>query len=354
LDTFNREFEPSINGGPLNYDNFAGPSRSELFRLLVNHADFMGQSQKVGELLARLGLPQMTIRQAQQVHFNMLRVGVQGSGIRNILPIVAALTDTDLRLVLIDEPETSLEPMLQRRLRDLLVAEASEDRPIVVSTHSHLFLDRGRPSSVISVTNDGTGIRTNVLGKDAELLDVSFRLLGNSTQDLFFPGNFLIAEGASDQLIVEKVMILLDAPVGLVKVLSAGGVERASQMLDAVRRTLVPLVVHDSPYSKRVVVLVDQPREKKTLDGLQRSLDGRLFVLPAESLEDFLPADLYQRAGMNKQTVNDEIARAANYAQRAAIKERVSSAIAHILVQSDLASLGPIHDAALAAIDLAR
>jgi hypothetical protein len=355
LDTFNREIEPSINNGPLNYENFAGPGRSELFRLLINHADFMGQSQRVTELLARLDLPPMTIRQAQQIHFNMIRAGAQGSGIRNILPIVAALTDSDLALILIDEPETSLEPSLQRSLRDLLVSEATEDRPILVATHSHLFLDRGRPESVIRVTTDpSTGLRLEAASSASDLLDVTFRLLGNSTQDLYFPGNFLVTEGASDQRVAERILELLGARPGIVKVLSAGGIDRAMPLIDAVRRTLVPLTTNDSPYSRRAVVLLDDPQRQGAIDEFREALGDRLYVLPAPSLEEFIDPELYQRAAMDKQTVLEEVRIAKTYSERSAIKRRASASIASVLTEDDLSALGPITDAARAAIALAQ
>jgi predicted ATPase len=68
-------------------------------------------------------------------------VHLQGSGLRGLLPILAALTHPNIQVVLIDEPEISLEPRLQKVLRDVLV-EKSEQKVIVIATHSHLFLHR--------------------------------------------------------------------------------------------------------------------------------------------------------------------------------------------------------------------
>ena len=43
-------------------------------------------------------------------------------------------------MILIDEPEISLHPDLQRKLFSLLV-EYSKDKQIIVSTHSPYFVD---------------------------------------------------------------------------------------------------------------------------------------------------------------------------------------------------------------------
>src|SRR2546430_17499266 len=65
----------------------------------------------------------------------------QGSGLRSSFGILAALTDDNIKLLLIDEPELGLEARYQKLLRDLLV-ETSKSKQIIVSTHSHLFLNR--------------------------------------------------------------------------------------------------------------------------------------------------------------------------------------------------------------------
>lgn len=62
-------------------------------------------------------------------------------GYINIFNIVDALYDSsENNVILIDEPEISLHPDLQRKLFSLLV-EYSKDKQIIVSTHSPYFVD---------------------------------------------------------------------------------------------------------------------------------------------------------------------------------------------------------------------
>jgi putative ATP-dependent endonuclease of the OLD family len=143
---------------------------------------------------------------------------------------------------------------LQKVLRDVLV-EASERKVIVVATHSHLFVRRDPIGSNQRITRDmdRNEVTVRTLVEPRELYDVVFQLLGSSTEDLFFPANYLIVEGASDQVIVEKVLELLGAESPTIKVLSARGVDAVRDALESVYRASVPLIVNDSPYGGRVV-----------------------------------------------------------------------------------------------------
>jgi hypothetical protein len=49
-------------------------------------------------------------------------------------------------------------------------------------------------------------------------------LLGSSAEDLFFSNNFLIVEGATDQIIAEKIMELKGIGRTKIKVVSASGI----------------------------------------------------------------------------------------------------------------------------------
>ncbi len=80
-------------------------------------------------------------------------LSVTSSGTRLFLGILAALMDERFAHIAIDEPELGLSPILQRKLSDIIIR--GEDRTkllphnpkIIVSTHSHLFLDKDNPSN---------------------------------------------------------------------------------------------------------------------------------------------------------------------------------------------------------------
>jgi len=119
-------------------------------------------------------------------------------------------------------------------------------------------------------------------------------------------------------------------------------------LLFAVGNTLTPLVVNDSPYSSRVVALVDKPR--KTSDEhykqLKKVLKDRLFTLDRHSLEEYLPEYLYDKCGRNKQVALEELMRVkADYDRLSALKTEISNAIAGILTMEDIENIPLISDA---------
>jgi hypothetical protein len=300
---YNDDLMGQITGQPLQYAGVSTPSVADLPKLLLNHDNFRRQTSDLDRFLVGLGFSELVLRDAQQAHFDDIAVVLQGSGLRSLFTILCALTDQRLQMILIDEPENSLEPRLQKSLRDLLVARGAAVK-IAVATHSHLFLNRGAAdlglNHVVTREQGQTAIRR--LSDPQELWAITFDQLGSNTEDLFFPGNYLVVEGASDQVIVEKVLSLLGAAVTKLKVVAATGVANVANRLAAIENSLIPLVMKDSPYSGKVVVLLDQPSkgEEARVQELRGLIGARLVELPTPSLEEYLPDQLYARAGRDK------------------------------------------------------
>ena len=227
-----------------------------------------------------------------------------GSGLRCLLPILVALTSADIKYVFIDEPELSLEARAQKVVRQLLGEAVEKGKTILVSTQSHLFLNRseGQVGKNLHVGETAPVFSMRPLTSSDELLDLTYNLLGNSLEDLFFPGSFLIVEGASDQCIAERVASLLGIPSTAAKIISAKGIDNVEGSYQAIINTLIPLITSSSPYAKRVVALIDKPKSDKDprLASLKKELGERCVILNAPSLERYLPAELYTRAGRDK------------------------------------------------------
>jgi predicted ATPase len=106
-------------------------------------------------LLPRFELPPAALEGPQEMHFEQIVVHAQGTGLRSLLAILAAMTNDEVTAILIDEPELSLEPRLQKATRDLLVETAERKRVVLVATHSHLFLNRDEVEASQVVTREG-------------------------------------------------------------------------------------------------------------------------------------------------------------------------------------------------------
>jgi putative AbiEii toxin of type IV toxin-antitoxin system len=326
---------------------------AELPRLLIAN-DFRRHLDAVARILERLGFGELAVGGRQALTFEDVAVFFNGSGLRALFPIIAALTDRSLRLILIDEPEISLEPTLQRALRELLVENAAE-RAIIVSTHSHLFVEREPPESTQVVQRSGGSVTVRPITRQSELIDVIFGLLGNSTEDLLFPLNYLVVEGGSDQTYVERALDLLGIERGRIKVVAAGGIDAVRETIVSVERALLPLVFDDSPYKPKVVALIDAPpagREALAAE-IADELSDRFFVLDTPSVEEYVHESLYERVGLNRDEVLRELQEMrGSYAEKRSRKAEIAKTIADSLTPDDLDLIPQIRDAARRAADV--
>lgn len=339
----NGELANKIATSPLEYYTYSSPPRSELSKLILTHIDLIGQNNTLNRYLEKLGLPKLIIGPGQNISFDTIPVGFQGSGLRSLLAIVAALTDPEIKVLLVDEPELSLEPKVQKLLRDLLLEASSEsDKLIIVTTHSHLFLNRKDVTFNKIVRKEDGVTRVKGLENNTELYNLTFSLLGNNLSDLFFPENFLIVEGSSDQMIINRILDLKKIDKAKIKVVSASGVEKIGNKIDALFEALLPLIINESPYKSRVVVLIDQKNinNSEKVEELSKELGNRLFELNAPSIEEYLSEALYSKAGRNRQSDLDRIEELKNnYNELANLKKEISTKISSVLEESDLSEL---------------
>ena len=351
LTHYNQELANTISGNNRGYNAPSnGPLGSELPKLLLNHTDLYEQLGSLLNLLDYFGFPRSRIQGPQEVTFENISVMFQGSGLRSIFGILAALTDDNIKLLLIDEPELGLEARYQKLLRDLLL-EASREGPkqkqIIVSTHSHLFLNRQTYQSNYKVARANGAMSLAPVSSEADLYDITFKLLGSSAEDLFFPNNFLIVEGATDQIIANKIMELKRINKTKIKVVSASGIDNVENILNAVYNSVLPFVVSDSPYKDRIVALIDQPNTQgqQTYEKLQKVLKDRLFELSAPSLEEFFPEELYTRCGRVKADEIREIEKAKDHLEKKRLKTALATAIADTLTIDGLPTFKVFADA---------
>ncbi len=139
-------------------------------------------------------------------------LSVTSSGTRLFLGILAALMDNRFTTIAIDEPELGLSPTLQRRLADIIVRGERKsflfphNPNILMSTHSHLFLDKAKPENNWIVSKQGNLISAKRCAGFHELHDIQFRLLGNDLSELFLPDAVLFVEGETDKMYLERIL----------------------------------------------------------------------------------------------------------------------------------------------------
>lgn len=205
-------------------------------------------------------------------------LSVTSSGTRLFLGILSAIMDERFSMVAIDEPELGLSPPLQRSLADIILRKKFNDElfphnpNIIISTHSHLFLDKDNPNNNWVVTKLDNNIEARRCADFGELHDIQLRLLGNDLGELFFPHAVLFVEGETDKLFLEKV-IRLRFPSLRVVVQDCGG--DIAKRLSYWEQSLGDMQV--SPYRRRTFAVFD----KVVQPGLERICDR--LGLPEEN-----------------------------------------------------------------------
>ncbi len=172
LEQYNFELANAIEGNNRSYQAMVGPNSGELPKLLLNHKDFIEQVRKFNSYLEYLGLPKFEIHGAQEVSFDQLQIIFHGSGLQSIFAILAALTDDYIKMLLIDEPELSLHPQLQKLVRELFY-DASKEKQIIITTHSNVFINRKDYQSNYFIRKDNNQFRISRASSETQLEGIS-------------------------------------------------------------------------------------------------------------------------------------------------------------------------------------
>ena len=131
------------------------------------------QLQRLNEYLIRLGFSPITLKENQRVIVDEVAIVKHGSGIRCVLPILAALTSPDIKVIIIDEPESSLEARTQKALKELFLESIMEGKIIIVATQSHLFLNNKEPNKNYTVFKQNNNYSIKKINNKKELLDIT-------------------------------------------------------------------------------------------------------------------------------------------------------------------------------------
>lgn len=189
-------------------------------------------------------------------------LSVTSSGTRLFLGVLAALMDDRFTSVAIDEPELGLSPTLQRRLADIMIRGEYKDRlfphnpNIILSTHSHLFLDKNFPSNNYIVSKSGNLISCEPCNSMTDLHHIQFRLLGNDLSQLYLPDIVIFVEGETDKKYLEKILLLHHPDARTVVQQCSGDIAaRLNYWCDSLGDMQV------SPYRNRTIVVYDSVKQ---------------------------------------------------------------------------------------------
>ena len=200
---------------------------ARLFNILSNRDKFNEVLKKVLD-----PVPNWTIDQDDSGHY-FLKYDIEdsyhnsdglGDGIISLLFIIDALYDSvERQVIVIDEPELSLHPSLQRKLSELII-EYSKDRQIIIATHSPYFLDFNaiiNGAQIARVYSQNYESQISVLSKKSQnkirgLLENlnNPHILGFDAKETFFlDDEIILVEGQEDVVFYREILNQLNISI---------------------------------------------------------------------------------------------------------------------------------------------
>lgn len=271
---------PSIRGQSV--DHFSG----RLFRILRSRGDFDEVMRRVLD-----PLPDWTIELSDnQQYYLKFRYGEEehnsdgaGEGLVSLFFIVDALYDSPSgSIIVIDEPELSLHPSLQKRLIRV-IADYAADRQILISTHCPYFVDWDSilaGATVVRLVKEWNGIAAYQLKhvstqrlKTLLANRCNPHILGLNAKEVFFlQDNVILVEGQDD--VVYYSLIARELGISLEGEFFGWGVGGAGNM------GAIASILRDLGF-KRVAGILDKGQEEVCRALSREFPDYRFFVIPA-------------------------------------------------------------------------
>lgn len=289
-------------------DNF----QYRLFNILENQESFNEILHKVLPFK-----PEWSIDQSDQGQYflkfyngdNSHTSDGMGEGIVSIFAIVDSLYDSKPGdVIVIDEPELSLHPALQKRVFNLL-NDFSKDRQIIISTHSPYFVDIMsiiNGSQLVRVINDGSGTEIYQLSADGRGIIEKLasgniynpHTFGLDTRELFFQEDgIIVVEGQEDVLLFPNIAEQLDLDLSasffgwgaggasnisfICFLLQDLGFKKVAAILDGDKADEVPKLKSDFPDFHFVHICADDIRtkkERKATEAVDGLLDSKRII----------------------------------------------------------------------------
>lgn len=230
----------------------------------------------------------------------------KGDGMQRALMLAIIQTFADYRrdkenikdfVFLIDEGELHLHPKAQRHLKSALLDLSDQGDQIFITTHSSVLLTNDTAEhegeEKLFKVEKFEGISDIQEQGNEDRQHLVYELLGGSPADLLLPKNFLIVEGPSELIFLNKVIERFYPDAANVKVLPANGdFAQVTRLSAALEKIFTPL--SESIYAGRFVVAVDR---QKMSDGeivaLKRKItdfvEDQFKEIPVASLEEYYP-----------------------------------------------------------------
>ena len=230
----------------------------------------------------------------------------KGDGMQRALMLAIIKTHADFRradalgksfIFFIDEAELHLHPTAQRQLKATLLDLSQSVDQVFINTHSSVLIADEHSKQRVFRVDKGQGATTVEQIDQQAKHEVIYELLGGNPADLLLPCNFIIVEGPSEEIFLNRIVQRFYADKPQIQVVKAeGDDERQRQNMEAINLVLKPLSYRPI-YREKLTLLCDYPHaenlerfEKWKAQNYYLTKNKQLHVLTVPSLEEYYPA----------------------------------------------------------------
>lgn len=231
-----------------------------------------------------------------------------GDGIWSVFTICAAFVDAPKHsTIIIDEPELSIHPIIQKRLMRLFM-EFSKNNQIIICTHSPYFISWegiANGAQLLRIVKEGANSRCYSLPDAFHKKITSLKkdlnnphILGLEANEVFFlEDNIILVEGQEDIIILKK--IAKDLGKNLEDNFFGWGVGGAPKM-----RFFLNLFKNLGYHNIAAILDNDQESLGRELKKEFESCGYKFYILPTDDIRDKQPRTLHKKTGVTDEKGN--------------------------------------------------
>lgn len=225
-----------------------------------------------------------------------------GSGIHEVFMLAADVILRNDNVVLIEEPEVHLHPILQRLLMDFLITQTSSQ--IFITTHSASIIDTSG-CNVFFVSNDGDTATVKPLITSQEKYNAC-RHLGFKPSDLMQTNCVIWIEGPSDRIYLNYWLnaVAPDLSEGIHFSYSLYGGKILSRF-SAQDEDAIPDFINMLHINRRCAVIMDSDKEsgnskvratKLRVQAEVEKISGYVWITQGREIENYLPTGTCEKS----------------------------------------------------------